>query len=169
VYWDTSSMPTWSLPPLFWLVTPWFEASLELVSRCALLQLHEQTLIRHVFVAFPLFTRQMFTNLGVNWAGTLIACLALLFAPSPFIFYVYGRRIRRSTAFGRIGDEIGQMLKAGMTPVQIQKAMAASAAAKKAEAEAPAEMVEESLTLTQIMSAADDSVGTQVVATKEQV
>jgi len=61
------------------------------------------------------------------------------------------------------------MLKAGMTPVQIQKAMAASAAAKKAEAEAPAEMVEESLTLTQIMSAADDSVGTQVVATKEQV
>ena len=164
-------MPTWSLPRPFWPVIPWYEASLELVSSCGpvCFDCVNKKLIRFVFVAFPLFTRQMFTNLGVNWAGTLIACLALLFAPSPFIFYVYGRRIRRSTAFGRIGDEIGQMLKAGMTPVQIQKAMAASAAAKKAEAEAPAEMVEESLTSTQIMSAADDSVGTQVVATKEQV
>jgi hypothetical protein len=111
----------------------------------------------------------MFNSLGVNWAGTLIACLALLFAPSPFIFYLHGRKIRRSTAFGRIGDEIGQLLKAGLSPVQIQKAMAASAAAKKAETEAPTEMVDNSLTLTTIKSSADDAAAVSGVATKEQV
>ena len=125
------------------------------------------TVVRSIFgVAFPLFTKRMFDNLGVNWAGTLIACLALLFAPSPFIFYIYGRKIRRSTAFGRIGDDIGQMLKAGMSPVQIQKAMAASAAAKKVESETP---VDASINVPAIASAGDDAVGVAENATKEQV
>jgi hypothetical protein len=131
------------------------------------------TVVRSIFgVAFPLFTKRMFDNLGVNYAGTLIACLALLFAPSPFIFYVYGKKIRRSTAFGRIGDDIGQMLKAGMTPVQIQKAMAAAAAAKKAEGEndVPAGVdVEASINAPAIASAGDDAVGVAQNATKEQV
>ena len=42
------------------------------------------TVVRSCFgVAFPLFTKRMFENLGIHWAGTLIACLGLLFAPSP--------------------------------------------------------------------------------------
>lgn len=47
---------------------------------------------------FPLFTSQMFHNLGVNWAGTLVGGIALILAPSPFLFYKYGAKIRqRST------------------------------------------------------------------------
>lgn len=49
--------------------------------------------------AFPLFTVQMFTTLGVNWACTLIGFIGLLFLPFPFLFYKYGARIRASSRF----------------------------------------------------------------------
>ncbi|KAK4048781.1 hypothetical protein OIV83_004547 [Microbotryomycetes sp. JL201] len=49
--------------------------------------------------AFPLFTNIMYTNLGVNWATTLIALIALVIAPAPFIFYRYGARIRGASKF----------------------------------------------------------------------
>jgi len=52
-----------------------------------------------VAAAFPLFTVQMFANLGVNWACTLIGCLALLFSPSPFLFFKFGPRIRARSKF----------------------------------------------------------------------
>ena len=35
-----------------------------------------------VAAAFPLFTVQMFTKLGVNWAGSLVGFIGLLLAPS---------------------------------------------------------------------------------------
>ncbi|KZT25535.1 MFS general substrate transporter [Neolentinus lepideus HHB14362 ss-1] len=52
-----------------------------------------------VAAAFPLFTVQMFTNLGVNWAGTLIGFVSLALAPSPFLFYKYGAKIRSRSKF----------------------------------------------------------------------
>ncbi|KXN84342.1 hypothetical protein AN958_12696 [Leucoagaricus sp. SymC.cos] len=52
-----------------------------------------------VAAAFPLFTVQMFTKLGVNWACTLIGLISLLFLPSPFLFYKYGARIREKSRF----------------------------------------------------------------------
>lgn len=44
--------------------------------------------------AFPLFIDQMFRKLGVGGACSLIGGLAIIIAPSPFIFYKYGARIR---------------------------------------------------------------------------
>ncbi|KAF5351226.1 hypothetical protein D9756_008160 [Leucocoprinus leucothites] len=52
-----------------------------------------------VAAAFPLFTVQMFTAMGVNWACTLIGLVGLLFLPSPFLFYKYGARIREKSRF----------------------------------------------------------------------
>jgi MFS transporter, DHA1 family, multidrug resistance protein len=49
--------------------------------------------------AFPLFTTQMFLNLGINWAATLLGGIALLLAPIPFLFYKYGPRIRTKSSF----------------------------------------------------------------------
>ncbi|KAK4048783.1 hypothetical protein OIV83_004549 [Microbotryomycetes sp. JL201] len=49
--------------------------------------------------SFPLFMHAMYKKLGVNWATTLIAMIALLIAPSPFIFYRYGARIRGASRF----------------------------------------------------------------------
>ncbi|KAF8825188.1 hypothetical protein HHX47_DHR7000257 [Lentinula edodes] len=58
------------------------------------------TIIRSlVAAAFPLFTVQMFQTLGIGWAASLIGFIALLLAPSPFLFYKYGARIRAKSKF----------------------------------------------------------------------
>jgi len=48
---------------------------------------------------FPLFSQYMFKALGVNWAGTMLGCVALVLVPIPVIFYKYGARIRQKSAF----------------------------------------------------------------------
>lgn len=48
---------------------------------------------------FPLFARQMFTGMGIQWASTLLGCVALVLAPIPFIFYKYGAKIRSKSAY----------------------------------------------------------------------
>ncbi|KAG5351224.1 hypothetical protein C0989_007375 [Termitomyces sp. Mn162] len=57
-----------------------------------------------VAAAFPLFTTQMFRNLGVNWASTLLGLFGLLLAPSPFLFYRYGPQIRLRSKFAPCTD-----------------------------------------------------------------
>lgn len=48
------------------------------------------TFLRSFFGAgFPLFATQMFHNLGVEWAGTLLGCLGVAFMPIPFLFYIF--------------------------------------------------------------------------------
>ncbi|KAH8812358.1 major facilitator superfamily domain-containing protein [Xylogone sp. PMI_703] len=44
--------------------------------------------------AFPLFTTQMYHNLGIHWATMIPAFLALACTPLPFLFYIYGEQIR---------------------------------------------------------------------------
>lgn len=44
--------------------------------------------------AFPLFAAIMFHNLGTQWAGTLLGCLAIFLAPVPITFYIFGEKIR---------------------------------------------------------------------------
>ncbi|KAL9102520.1 MAG: hypothetical protein Q9187_009113, partial [Circinaria calcarea] len=48
---------------------------------------------------FPLFSQYMFNALGVNWAGTLLGCVAVVLVPIPIIFYKYGARIRTKSKF----------------------------------------------------------------------
>ncbi|KZS90135.1 MFS polyamine transporter [Sistotremastrum niveocremeum HHB9708] len=63
------------------------------------------TVIRSaVAAAFPLFTVQMFDNLGVQWASTLIGGIAILLAPTPYIFWKYGHRIRARSRFAPCPD-----------------------------------------------------------------
>lgn len=47
----------------------------------------------------PLFTVQMFRNLGIQWAATLIAAICLVLMPIPFLFFKYGARIRSKSQF----------------------------------------------------------------------
>ena len=49
--------------------------------------------------AAPLFTNYMFSALGVGGGGSLIAGVACLLAPIPFLFYRYGRKIRERSKF----------------------------------------------------------------------
>lgn len=47
-----------------------------------------------VAAGFPLFSKQMFETMGVQWACTLLGCLAAVMIPIPFLFRVYGARLR---------------------------------------------------------------------------
>jgi DHA1 family multidrug resistance protein-like MFS transporter len=51
---------------------------------------------------FPLFATYMFNGMGVNWAGTLLGCVALCLVPIPICFYIYGARIRSHSSFAPI-------------------------------------------------------------------
>lgn len=56
--------------------------------------------LRSLFgAAFPLFTTQMYHNLGIHWASTVPAFLALACVPMPFLFYKFGPAIREKCKF----------------------------------------------------------------------
>lgn len=55
--------------------------------------------------AAPLFTDFMFEAMGVGGAGSLIAGVACLLAPIPFVFYRYGEPIRKRSKFAPTEDK----------------------------------------------------------------
>lgn len=54
--------------------------------------------------AFPLFTTYMYQNLGIHWASSIPAFLALACVPFPFLFYKYGAAIRKRCKFSAQSD-----------------------------------------------------------------
>ncbi|EXA32035.1 hypothetical protein FOVG_16705 [Fusarium oxysporum f. sp. pisi HDV247] len=70
------------------------------------------SILRSLFgAAFPLFTVQMYDNLGLHWASTVPAFLALACVPFPYLFYVYGASIRTHCKFAAESDAFMQSLK----------------------------------------------------------
>jgi len=58
------------------------------------------TFIRSIAGAgFPLFAPQMYHNLGVPWASSLLGFLCIAFLPVPILFYLYGAKIRQKSKF----------------------------------------------------------------------
>ena len=47
-----------------------------------------------VAAGFPLFSRQMFQNMGIQWAGTLLGSLSAMMIPIPIIVRAYGPWLR---------------------------------------------------------------------------
>ena len=59
-------------------------------------------LVRNLVGAgFPLFGQQMYEKLGYEWASTLLAFLAILYIPIPFIFFYKGETIRLRSPWAR--------------------------------------------------------------------
>lgn len=56
---------------------------------------------------FPLFARQMFDGMGIQYAATLLGCVAAVLAPIPFIFYKYGAKIRQRSNYAPTGPSMG--------------------------------------------------------------
>lgn len=64
------------------------------------------SVLRSLFgAAFPLFTRQMYANLGIHWASSVPAFLALACVPFPFLFYKYGAKIRVNCKYAAQSDK----------------------------------------------------------------
>ena len=58
------------------------------------------TFLRSIAAAgFPLFARQMFNGMGIQYAGTLLGCLAAAMVPIPVMFYIYGKKLRAKSKF----------------------------------------------------------------------
>ncbi|OAQ70951.2 bicyclomycin resistance protein [Pochonia chlamydosporia 170] len=49
--------------------------------------------------AFPLFTIQMYQNLGIDWACSLLGFVALLLLPIPWVLFKYGPKIRAKSKY----------------------------------------------------------------------
>lgn len=72
--------------------------------------------LRSIFGAvFPLFTTQMYNNLGIHWASSIPAFLALACVPFPFIFYKYGARIRVNCKYAQQADAFMKKMQAQFT------------------------------------------------------
>ena len=50
---------------------------------------------------FPLFASYMYQGMRIQWANTLLGCVAALMIPIPFVFYKYGSRIRKRSTLGQ--------------------------------------------------------------------
>ncbi|KAM0350515.1 hypothetical protein ACHAPU_002995 [Fusarium lateritium] len=58
------------------------------------------SVLRSLFgAAFPLFTTYMYKDLGIHWASSVPAFLALACVPFPFLFYKYGASIREKCKY----------------------------------------------------------------------
>ncbi|RAL17665.1 MFS transporter [Aspergillus homomorphus CBS 101889] len=72
--------------------------------------------------AFPLFTTYMYENLGIHWASSIPAFLAVACIPFPIIFYLYGARIRKHCPYAAQAEAFMQKLAAAQQQQQAQAA-----------------------------------------------
>ena len=72
------------------------------------------SVLRSLFgAAFPLFTTQMYEKLGIHWASSIPAFLALACVPFPILFYKYGATIRKMCKFAREAEEAMAKIQGG--------------------------------------------------------
>ncbi|OAA36873.1 Major facilitator superfamily domain, general substrate transporter [Metarhizium rileyi] len=72
------------------------------------------SMLRSLFgTAFPLFTTQMYENLGDQWASSIPAFLALACVPIPFLFYKYGPMIRSKCKFASEAARMLELMQRG--------------------------------------------------------
>ncbi|KAK5561923.1 MFS siderochrome iron transporter 1 [Exophiala xenobiotica] len=77
------------------------------------------SVLRSIFGAvFPLFTTYMFRRLGIHWASSVPAFLALACTPFPFIFYKYGESIRLKCKYAAQAHEIMVQMRAEQKHVE---------------------------------------------------
>lgn len=70
------------------------------------------SVLRSLFgAAFPLFTTQMYATLGIHWASSVPAFLALACLPFPFLFYKYGEKIRLSCKYAKQAHEAMEQMR----------------------------------------------------------
>ena len=70
------------------------------------------SVIRSIFGAvFPLFTSAMYENLGIHWAASIPAFLALACVPFPSLFYKYGPAVRTRCKYAAEADAFMKQIK----------------------------------------------------------
>lgn len=71
--------------------------------------------LRSIFaVCLPLATTPMYTNLGINWASSMLGFFAMAMAVIPFVFIRYGAWIRDNSPFAQQAKQGGDILVKGL-------------------------------------------------------
>lgn len=70
-----------------------------------------------VGAVFPLFTTQMYNNLGIHWATSVPAFLTLACVPFPFIMYRYGGALRMKCKYAFEAAEMMRRMQMQQAPV----------------------------------------------------
>lgn len=74
------------------------------------------SVLRSLFgFAFPLFTKYMYANLGIHWASSVPAFLALACLPAPFFLYKYGATIRAKCVYAKESEAVMNSMRAGIS------------------------------------------------------
>jgi len=103
-------------------------------------------IIRSVFgAAFPLFTKQMYDSLGIHWASSVPAFLAVACIPLPFLFYKYGASIRQKCKYAAESEAFMEKMR-----------NKAAARAQQEESAAEGESIDSSRTATLTAEAEDE-------------
>ncbi|KAK3938503.1 putative fluconazole resistance protein 1 protein [Diplogelasinospora grovesii] len=81
--------------------------------------LASNAVLRSLFgAAFPLFTTYMYQNLGIHWASTIPAFLALACMPFPYLFYKYGKEIRMRCKYAAEAAAVLERMRGGGQQLQ---------------------------------------------------
>lgn len=65
---------------------------------------------------FPLFTTYMYRDLGIHWASSVPAFLALACVPFPFLFYKYGEQIRLKCEYAAEAARVLERMRSSHQP-----------------------------------------------------
>ena len=70
------------------------------------------SVLRYMFGGvFPLFTTYMYKGLGIHWASSIPAFVAVACIPLPFLFYKYGAAIRKRCKYAAISASHSRKLQ----------------------------------------------------------
>lgn len=70
---------------------------------------------------FPLFATYMFDGMGIEWASTVLGCVAAALIPIPVIFYLYGGKIRQRSSFAPTGPPMEAPPEVPTEPAVVEK------------------------------------------------
>ncbi|PNY24112.1 MFS-type transporter [Tolypocladium capitatum] len=88
------------------------------------------SILRSLFGAiFPLFTAYMYHDLGIHWASSVPAFLALVCVPFPFLFYKYGAGIRAKCQYAAEAAHILEMMRSKRADAAADETVAEAAEA----------------------------------------
>ncbi|KAM0559556.1 hypothetical protein ACHAPJ_004079 [Fusarium lateritium] len=90
------------------------------------------SVLRSLFgAAFPLFTTYMYDDLGIHWASSIPAFLAVACVPFPFLFYKYGETIRMKCEFAAEAANVLQRMRTKHEEITEDQAVAEAQEAEK--------------------------------------
>jgi hypothetical protein len=52
-----------------------------------------------------LAARPMYEGIGVHWTMTLLGCVAVILTPAPFLFWLYGRKLREKSPWAMTTED----------------------------------------------------------------